>query len=130
MARKTNMIDKARKAYEDALAGIHIDIGSHNTNPRRAVKRKSAARPIRRAVRHANPTREQRVRKGTLNPRETVHINVNQIISELRGVKMTRLIRQANLSYAQGMIDISRELKIITDNEHQELRTQLLSAAK
>jgi hypothetical protein len=46
--RKTNpSVTKARKAYEDALKdGIHIDIGSHNTNP---AKRKKAASPKRRS---------------------------------------------------------------------------------
>lgn len=31
---RKNPVDEARELYEKALAGIHIDIGSHNTKPR------------------------------------------------------------------------------------------------
>lgn len=127
MARKPSMIDKARKVYEDALAGIHIDIGSHNTNPRskrKAVVRPKRTTPIKRSTRRTNPT--QSVDVHALLRKEW-----SDTAAVARGPKTTEhsKLLQAHVSHAQGVADTLKKLKLLTSTQHAQYLRDLKGAA-
>jgi hypothetical protein len=102
MAKK-NPVDAAREAYEKALAGIHIDIGSHNKTtrkPRATVKRvvKPKAAPSR-VVRKINPTPHRNFNFDT-----ALSIAFKNLQDAVHSRKSETVI-QAHVSYVQGLVD-------------------------
>lgn len=94
------------------LPEIHIDIGSHNANPRkRTAVRKAAPR---KSVKRVDP-----------------YLAATGIIKStiFRAKKETSANgKQAAVSYAQGIIDFCRKINLITAKEHVHFISELKKA--
>lgn len=141
---KRNPLDKARKAYEDALeAGIHIDIGSHN-RARNPAKRKGTAKPRRVSqVTRKPPTKRLVARrrantapgyfpnpvndpaKGALEMAIVSAIKAAHTPSKLANKTDNMLTAQARLSFAQGLIQAAEIMGVFTRAETKLFLMQL-----
>lgn len=118
MAKKTTAISKARRAYEDALeAGIHIDIGSHNKNPKRRIRNPTAKRSTK-SVNDGEKTER-------LYSEITKAIKSYQTPVKMANRTENMLTRQARLSFAQGMIQAAEISGFVNRAEAKFLLTQL-----
>jgi hypothetical protein len=108
MAKKTNPIDAARAAYENALRG---SVKKPVARKRRAAPKKT----VKRVVRRANPVIPASQLKG-------LKMVIDDAIKNAKKTTGSAVERQARVSYAEGLIDAGGLCNLLSMQERSIIK--------
>lgn len=112
---------QARRDFEERLEkGIHIDINSHNSNPKRRTKSAATKKGATKKPRQVEAQISRQAALATAYIRETARAaKAAMEPMKLSGLD-AKLTKQARISYAEGMLMAGYILKIFTPDQRKE----------